>query len=707
MLGILPYAVTIFTGSFLLFQVQPLITKYILPWFGGGPTVWTTSVLFFQVLLLGGYGYAHLSIQRFGPRVQASLHAMLLLAAFLQLPIMPSAEWKPLSPAAPTSDILLLLGATIGLPYFVLSSTTPLMQAWFSQAHPGTSPYRLYALSNAASLLALLSYPFVFEPVFSRSAQSTFWAFGYGIFAAASIICIWVVWRYGPPESATHNTADSPDNTLPHPTAGTRALWLALPACAAVLLLAVTNQITMDLVVVPFLWVLPLCLYLLTFILCFEGDRWYSRSVFVTALFPVLIVALVTLFIGEDVDVMLQIAVFSVGLFVCCMICHGELSRLKPHPSYLTSYYLMIALGGALGGVFVTIVAPLIFFDYLELHVGLLGAGALCLIALYGDKGSWFHRRRVSWGVPLVTVYVVVATLFVAQAREPRQSAIVRTRNFYGVLSVQQLFPDSPDEQLHLRHGRILHGTQFTAPNKRRLATGYYTESSGAGLTLRHFPRQRERHIGLVGLGAGTLALYTRKGDTMRIYEINPEIRRMAESYFTYLKDSPAEISIVMGDARLAMERDPPQEFDILLLDAFLGDAIPVHLLTVEAFETYLRHLKPDGVIAVLIDTHHLNFEPVIRRLAAHLGLESIRIDSPPETDEEQGTSWMLLAWNGEFFKLPPLAGPATKQHARYDHVRLWTDDYTSLLPLLEFKGWRDLHHPTDFRGKMPHDSEE
>ena len=685
-LGILPFAVTIFTAAFLLFQVQPLITKFILPWFGGGPTVWTTSVLFFQVFLLGGYGYAHLSIRRFSPRVQVTLHGVLLLAALSQLPITPGTDWKPLSPDAPTLDILLLLGATVGLPYFVLSSTTPLMQAWFSQGNPGASPYRLYALSNAGSFLALLSYPFVFEPMLSRSAQSTFWAFGYGVFAAASMICIWAAWRHRSPASATRGIADPAESPFVHPTAGTRALWLALPACAAVLLLAVTNQITMDLVVVPFLWVLPLCLYLLTFILSFEGDRWYSRSVFVTALFPVLVVALVTLLMGEEAGVILQIAVFSVGLFVCCMICHGELSRLKPHPKYLTSYYLMIALGGALGGTFVTLVAPLIFFDYLELHVGLLGAGALCLIALYGDKGSWFHRRRVSWGVPLVIVYIVAATLFVAQAREPRQSVIVRTRNFYGVLSVAQLFPDSPDEQLQLRHGRILHGTQFTAPNKRRLATGYYTESSGAGIALRHFPRQQQRRIGLVGLGAGTLALYTRKGDKMRIYEINPEIRRLAESYFTYLKDSPAEISIVMGDARLAMERDPPQEFDILLLDAFLGDAIPVHLLTKEAFETYLRHLKPDGVIAVLIDTHHLNFEPVIRRLAAHYDLESIRIDSPPETDEEQGTSWMLLSRDEEFFNLPPLAGAASPNHLKYDRVRLWTDDYTSLLPLLEFE---------------------
>ncbi len=685
-MGALPYTVTIFAGAFLLFQVQPLITKFILPWFGGGPTVWTTSMLFFQVLLLGGYSYAHLSISRFGPRVQALLHVGLLLVALFQLPIMPASDWKPISPTTPTWDILLLLGATVGLPYFVLSSTTPLLQAWFSQDHPGVLPYRFYALSNLGSLLALLSYPFVFEPIFSRSELSMFWAIGFGVFAVASIICVWATWRRGSTGPTLRGNIDTPEEALPPPSAGTRALWLALPACAAVLLLAVTNQITMDLVVVPFLWVLPLCLYLLTFILSFESERWYSRPVFVSALLPALVTALITLWMGADAGVILQVVVFSVVMFVCCMICHGELSRLKPHPRYLTGYYLMIALGGALGGVFVTLIAPLIFFDYLELHVGLLGAGVLCFIALYGDNYSWFHRGRMSWAaIPLIIAYVVVAALFVAQARVPNESALVRTRNFYGVLTVKKLFAGTIDEQLHLLHGRILHGTQFTIPSRRRQATGYYAENSGAGLTFQHFPRKHQRRIGLVGLGAGALALYTRKGDTMRIYEINPEVRRLAESYFSYLKDSPAEILIVMGDGRLAMERDPPQEFDILLLDAFTGDAIPVHLLTVEAFQTYLRHLKPDGVIALLSDTDHLVFEPVIRRLAAHLGMESARIDSPGETDEDWGTSWMLLARNGKFLRLPPLAGAATVDHASYDHIRLWTDDYTSLLPILQF----------------------
>ena len=682
--SILPYAVTIFTAAFLLFQVQPLIAKYILPWFGGGPTVWTTCILFFQVLLLGGYSYAHLSVQRFGPRAQVLLHGALLLAALLQLPIIPDVDWKPLSSAAPTWHILLLLGVTVGFPYFVLSSTSPLMQAWFSQAHPGVSPYRLYALSNTGSLLALLSYPLVFEPMLSRDAQAMFWAIGFGIFVVASIICFHAAWRRSSAEPATGVNTSAPEEAIRRPTLGTRTLWLALPACAAVLLLAVTNQITMDFVVVPFLWVLPLSLYLLTFILSFEGERWYSRLFFVTALLPSLIAALVILLGQEQVGVILQVAVFSIVLFVCCMICHGELSRLKPNPRHLTDYYLMIALGGALGGGFVTLVAPVIFVDYLELHVGLLGTGVLCFIALYADQGSWFHRKDLSWGaIPLILAFLVVAGLFVIQAREPNQSAIVRTRNFYGVLTVLRLSPGSPDEHLELLHGRVRHGTQFTSLEKRRLATGYYTADSGAGLALQHFPRQRQRRIGLVGLGAGTLISFTRRGDTVRIYEINPEIRRMAESYFTYLEDSPAKIEIVMGDARLSMERDPPQEFDILLLDAFSGDAIPVHLLTAEAFEIYLRHLKPDGVIALLIDTEHLNFDAVISRLAAHLGLESIRIETQPGSNEDWGANWILLARDGKFLTSPPMVEAASRERASYDHVRLWTDDYTSLLPLI------------------------
>lgn len=645
-------------------------------------------MLFFQVLLLAGYGYAHLSVSRFGPRSQALLHGALLLVALLQLPVTPSGDWKPLSPAGPTWHILLLLGATVGLPYFVLSSTTPLMQSWFSREHPGALPYRLYALSNAGSLLALLSYPFLFEPVFSRGAQSTVWAIGFGVFAVASlVICIRALRRYGSTESASHGTADPPVEVFPHPTAAMYTLWLVFPACAAVLLLAVTNQITMDLVVIPFLWVLPLCLYLLTFILCFERERWYSRSVFVSALLPALIASLAMLWMGKEASVIWQIVVFSMVLFVCCMVCHGELSRLKPHPRYLTSYYLMIALGGALGGVFVTLIAPVIFLDYLELHLGLLGTGVLCFIALYSDKGSWFHRKGASRSVvPLIVAYVIVAALFIVQARQPFQSAIFQSRNFYGTLTVLQLFRGSSEEQLQLRHGRVLHGAQFTAPGKRRIATGYYSKRSGAGLVLRHFPQERRRHIGLVGMGVGTLAAFAREGDTIRIYEINPEVRRLAESYFTYLKESPAEIEIVMGDARLSMEREPPQEFDILFLDAFSGDAIPVHLLTVEAFELYLRHLKPSGVIALLIDTWHLNFEPVIRRLARYLDLESIKIDSPPGPNQDWGARWILLSRDEEFLMSQPLAEAATEYSGSIGHVRLWTDDYTSLLPLLEFK---------------------
>ena len=275
--------------------------------------------------------------------------------------------------------------------------------------------------------------------------------------------------------------------------------------------------------------------------------------------------------------------------------------------------------------------------------------------------------------------------LFLIQSREPLQSAIVQTRNFYGILTVLKLFPGSSGEQLHLRHGRVLHGAQFTALDKRHLALGYYADHSGAGMALENLSNRRHRRIGLVGLGVGTLISYAGEGDTVKIYEINPEIRRLAESYFTYLKDSPADIEIVMGDARLSLEREPSQEFDILLLDAFSGDAIPVHLLTVEAFETYLRHLRFDGVLALLIDTFHLDFEPVVRRLAEHFDLASIRIDSKPGPYRDWGAHWMILTRDEEDLA-SPLIEAATENTETYDHVRLWTDEYTSLLPLLDFR---------------------
>ena len=677
----LPYAVTIFAGAFLLFQVQPLIAKYILPWFGGGPAVWSACMLFFQALLLGGYAYAHLSMRRFRPHVQAAVHLALLAGALTQLRITPADTWKPVSVDTPSVDIVVLLLASIGLPFMVLSSTTPLMQAWCSQEHPGRSPYRLYALSNVASLLALLSYPFVVEPMLARPTQATVWALGFGFFVVGSGYCAVRVWRRGAPDETRAVAPPAPDVAL---TRGTYALWLLLPAYASVLLLAVTNQITLDVAPIPFMWVLPLSLYLLTFVIAFDNEQWYSRGVFTGALVPTILAVLWVLFGGDDIPIVSQVVALSAALFVCCMVCHGELSRLRPDPRHLTGYYLMIALGGALGGAFVALIAPRVFSDYLELHLGLAAVCALTLTILFTDRRSPLFRGRpvLAWGV-LVAACLVLVVALSRHASQRAESAITRARNFYGVLSVLRFAENTPDEYLVLRHGVSPHGLQFTSPDRRRLATGYYAANSGVGLTLSGFPRPGQRQIGLVGLGAGTIATLTRAGDHLRIYEINPAVQQAAETTFTYLADSPAQTEVVLGDARLSLEREAPRNFDILILDAFTSDAIPVHLLTREAFEIYLRHLEPDGVIAVLISSRYFDFEPVLRALAVSFGMDAVRTFTGQGPEGDWGSEWMLLTKDRAFLSSPLIARADAGPWAEYDPMPLWTDNYTSLWPIL------------------------
>lgn len=683
-MGMVLYALTIFVGAFLLFQVQPLIAKYTLPWFGGGPAVWTTAMLFFQVVLLGGYAYAHVSIRRFTPKVQAAVHLALLAVALTQLPITPAETWKPTAADLPTWRILLLLTATIGFPYMVLSSTAPLLQSWFSRVHGNRSPYRLYALSNLGSLLALVSYPFVVEPLLTRIAQVVMWSTGFGLFAVACGVCAVWIWRM---DAGPVHTADRADSTLENtsqPTLGVRALWLTLATCAAVLLLAVTNQITVDIAVVPFLWVLPLSLYLLTFVIAFDHRRWYVRPFLIVALAPVMIVAVWLMFRAQAATIGQQLFGYSAVLFVGCMICHGELSRLKPDPRHLTGYYLTIALGGALGGAFVTVVAPLIFNDYWELHLALIGVCGLALAVWYRDPASVLHRARPVWAWGGMAMCMLVLSAFLGkQAVGASMTPIARSRNFYGVLAVLQENQGTLVESRWLRHGRIPHGIQFTAPALQRLATGYFSARSGVGLALQSFPRQSNRRIGMVGMGVGTLATYAHQGDYVRVYEIDPNVRHLNETYFTYLRDSPAAVEVVMGDARLSLERDPPQEFDFLLLDAFSGDAIPLHLLTREAFETYRRHLKPDGVLAILIATWHLDFGPVVRALADHFGMDAVRIETRPGDWQDWGADWMIVTHNHEFLETYPIAYYAERDHPRGSTRRLWTDDFTSLFQLM------------------------
>lgn len=760
----LPFALTIFTGAFLLFQVQPLIGKYILPWFGGGPGVWTMCLLFFQTVLLGGYAYAHLSSTYLKPRAQAILHVILLALSLAVLPITPSESWITNLEGDPNLRILLLLMATIGLPYFVLSSTGPLMQRWFSQTNPGVSPYRLYALSNVGSLLALLSYPAFFEVKFARQTQASMWSFGLAFFVVVCGFCAFLVWKYARRgEAVSQAVAEASPDATPDAGPGAaeaaattpvdRLLWISLPAIASVLLLATTNKLCQEVAVIPFLWVLPLSLYLLTFIICFDHARWYHRGAYTALLVVGIAMVCQLLPAGSDAPMRLQIIGYTVVLFLACMVCHGELYRLKPPPQHLTAYFLYVSAGGAIGGFFVAIVAPALFSDYRELQLGLwlltyglgvlafrhrsrelvLGAAVGALLVLpalpwlrsYLDDSEgfraevltlfhdrWMHitagvvvlvvclgdwrRRNISpefhlrMGMLVMAVCVAVGAVFIVQWKERETTRVLSaTRNFYGTLKVFDYYPNDPEDNYHLLlHGATTHGIQFLKPEKSAIPTTYYADSSGVGLAINHLPDD-PRRLGLVGLGTGTLAAYGRKGDYLRIYEINPTVKELALKHFKFLEYCQGKVDLVMGDARLMMEHEVAenrgQEFDLLALDAFSSDAIPVHLLTKEAFEIYLKQIKPNGVIAVHISNRYLNLRPVVERLAAHFDLHVVTIsdDNAPEW-WVYATTWMLLTRDKAFLENERIRNAADEAEKESRFLPMWTDDFASLYSIMK-----------------------
>ena len=966
------FAVTIFVSAFLLFQVQPLIGRFILPWFGGGPSIWTSCMLFFQILLLGGYLYAHLISIKLKLRTQIITHLSLLTASLLFLPIAPGDSWKPTADQAPLLQILLLLMATVGGPYFMLSSTGPLMQKWFSHASPGTSPYRLYALSNIGSLLALLSYPFVFEPLLTLRQQVTSWSIVYGVYVALAAWCALPLWRSlssavaGSVEAdftktnglnfGTTKTFSPADADAVRPGWGTMLLWLGLAACSSAMLLATTNQLCIDVATVPFLWVLPLSLYLISFIICFDSPQWYDRRVFGILLVLCAPIACWLISEGADVKISKQVVLYSAILLACCMTCHGELVGSKPHPKYLTLFYVLISAGGALGGTFVAIVAPYLFHGYWEYHISLVACCAMTLIAwctqkiwlktpsgefwsclavicaniavvwhfvyrpfsvfidatdetilfgvyagllvlcllltgvmaqragrliiawilLFAMSSAWLlgysqwkfparmtaqlqtvlvlvailspvlvaslswacgklnrsaagwkyfcaglvyiaasltcgflffqewntangmpdvqHQRmylfllavaalspttaamrlwmaglqeELSWRFltlgliyPLMTVlagglyyfdrmedWQAISLLFTTAAalmmewsssgfRGPEKaslgfwfwipsitlllllsnrlaeivksdnestasaSTIHTSRNFYGVLRVRHEAADEEDGNFipakkALTHGQIRHGFQFEDDYWKRQPTTYYGRESGIGLAIQNCRRQAQEtdqhqlRVGVVGLGTGTIAAYGEPGEYFRFYDINPDVVKLSDSIFTYLNDTPAKTDVVIGDARIVMEREiaagQNQQFDVLAIDAFSSDAIPVHLLTSECGDIYRQHLRPGGILAIHISNRFLDLNPVSRGMAEHLGWQAVRIENG--NDDPTGvfsSTWILLTSRTNL-----ATDPVIEEHSEpwneEDPVLHWTDDYSGLWQILTF----------------------
>jgi protein-L-isoaspartate O-methyltransferase len=608
-----------------------------------------------------------------------------LALAVALLPITPGDQWKPTDGSNAAGHILLLLLACLGLPYLVLSATGPLLQAWFSKANPGVSPYRLYALSNIGSLLALLVYPFVLEPQLARQAQANWWSVGLALYAGLAGWCGYKVWK----SAGADTKAAIADDAEEAPSTSRQLLWLALPACGVMLLLAITNKICQDIAVVPFLWVLPLSLYLLSFIISFDSPRWYHRGFWLPLLAALLGMVLYNLDQAESHPDITPLATLYLGtLFVACMVCHGEVFRLRPGASRLTGYYLSISAGGAAGGLFVALVAPFVFPDYFELHLALFLTAALVLAVLRLDTSCFLQQGRGRWGwaVLLLLLPGFAYGLFDV-AKTSLSGSLTVTRGFYGVLKVNDNDASSPElHHLTLQHGATIHGLQYLAPEKRTEPSSYYTSTSGVGRLLRAHKPTGDRRIGAVGLGCGTLAAWGRKGDTFRFYEINDDVARLATSTFTYLKDSKAKTELVMGDARLRMEGEPDQQYDVIILDAFSSDAIPVHLLTLEAFATYQRHLKPDGAIVVHVSNRYLDLHPVVYRIAEKIGFPAITIDDNDTAFEDAGfygSDWIILSRNRDLLQQPLLLD-VTKETVEFPaHVMYWTDERSDLLSIL------------------------
>jgi len=668
------YASTIFLSAFLLFQIQPMIAKMILPWFGGSAAVWITAMLFFQVALLSGYLYAHWSVRSLTPKKQALIHTLLLAGSLALLPVSPALAWKPTGTEEPILRILGLLAFSIGLPYFLLSTTSPLIQAWYSRKYQAALPYRLFALSNFASLLGLLAYPVLVERTVTLRQQSIGWSTVYAVFVGLGIVTA-LASRQA--TGACHETKETePDDAACRPPKmREQVFWLLLAACASTLLLAVTNHLTQNVASIPFLWVLPLGLYLLTFILTFDFEKLYHRKIFIWLLSLALGgMAYGLAYWNSHTNLRLVIPVFCAGLFLCCMFCHGELVTRKPAPRYLTSFYLMLSIGGALGGLLVGLIAPKVLPGYFELPIALIACAILMLIVI--EYRTW--RFTIAVGFAVTVGVILAAGVYVTSYKS---SSLVMVRNFYGGLRVQEYEKGTIDETRMLVHGTVDHGMQFIAPDRQREHITYYGSESGVGLAmnaLRHSPLR----VGVIGLGAGSLASFARPGDVFRFYEINPLVERIARTNFTYLSDCRGKTEVIMGDGRLSLEREPDQQYDLLVIDAFSGDAIPVHLITKQAMELYFRHLKPTGILALHITNTHLDLEPIVDSLSRALGKEAILIEN--DRDEEKkvySSNWALISSR-------PITSPkilnVAEELANRPDLRVWTDDYSNLFQILK-----------------------
>jgi hypothetical protein len=709
---LLLYGLTIFAGAALLFLLQLVFARLVLPLLGGAPAVWNTAMVFYQVVLLAGYGYAHLLSSRLPRKVQVVVHAALMALALVFLPFAVPAGWQPPGEGNPLPWLLGLLGVTVGLPFFAVSATSPLLQKWFAASrHPAAGdPYFLYAASNAGSLLGLLGYPLLIEPNSTLGWQCSAWAAGFGGLALLCVACGAGGWR-----PVTVPTGPSFSES---PGAARRFRWVLVSLVPSSLMLSVTSYISSDIAAVPMLWALPLALYLVTFIVVFSPRPALSHARARRALPLLLVPVAMVLASGATTPILLLAGLHLAGFFIAALVCHGELARDRPGPRQLTEYYLWMSLGGVLGGVCNALVAPLLFKSVAEYPLMLVAAAWLGLPRERGFRradlvapaglallaagllvlvpGSGTARTLAVHGVPVLGCFLMSghgprfalglgAVLLVSRlAPEQGMRTLLRERGFFGI---HRVLADEAGKFHLLFHGKTVHGMQSLDPAKRRVPLGYYHPTGPLGEVFAGC----DGPVAAVGLGAGAVASYGQPGQEFTFYEIDPAVKRLASDprYFRYLADSPARVAVILGDARLTLGKAPDGHYGLIILDAYSSDSIPVHLLTRQALRMYLAKLAPGGRLALHISNLHLDLRPVAGNLGRDAGLACLYRDDDA-TDEQAAEGKASSRWVVMARSAADLGSLATSRHwqplAGDPGGKVWTDDYSSLLPLLDFR---------------------
>jgi len=725
------HCTALFLGAFLLFAIQPMFTKMILPLLGGTPAIWNTAVMFFQGMLLSGYLYAHLLSRLSRLRWQVLMHGSVLALGLLFLPVHPAWSEAPSGGVRPVPWLVGLLTVSIGLPFFAVSATAPLLQRWFSRSgHPRASdPYFLYVSSNIGGLLALLAYPVLIEPLVGLKLQSRAWAAGYVLLALAIVLCsISLRAWYGLRPATLPKPAPGPDRTVAlsrRITWDSRAHWVVLSFVPSALLLAVTLHISTDVASAPFLWVAPLSLYMLSFIIVFARRPILKHKWML--LLQLVVYALLAVYFTR-MTLLPLLALHLAALFVTAMVCHGELVRLRPAAEHLTEFYLWMSVGGLLGGVFCVLVAPVLFNSVLEyplvltlgclLRPGSTGGGRrqyLLDVLLPGLFALlfFFLQAFLDFGVFKFLgaasnwlLFVVALLAFYSFRHRPLRLALafaplifgliflddvsrqlLRRRSFFGVYTVSA---DKERQTHYLYHGNIIHGSQRMEPATISTPTGYYCEDGPLGQVFAAVGTARKlRHIGCIGLGTGTTACYRQPGQRLTFFEVDPVIERIARNpdLFRYLEPGGQDVEVILGDGRQNVSRMPDGTFDLLILDAFSSDAIPAHLLTREALAIYLRKLVPGGIAVFHISNQYVRLEPVVANLVADAGLSALIQDYEPDSEdttevERLSSTWVVVARNDA--DLACLEGDDRWRPLEPDaRVGIWTDDYSNLFKIL------------------------